>query len=129
MLSSFISISTKLTVCRFLTYFSVLWCTQLSAAEIDPANWPDAWHKPAITASEAGINKFDQAPMLIEREKEAELPPLRDRLPEDPVVTVPFEKIGTYGGTARVFFTDYDKINAAENGLTVDPTASKIFPN
>ena len=123
------SISTKLTVCRFLTYFSVLWCTQLSAAEIDPANWPDAWHKPAITASEAGINKFHQAPMLVEQEKEAELPPLRDRLPENPVVTVPFEKIGTYGGTARVFFTDYDKINAAENGLTVDPTASKIFPN
>ena len=67
--------------------------------------------------------------MLVEQEKEAELPPLRDRLPENPVVTVPFEKIGTYGGTARVFFTDYDKINAAENGLTVDPTASKIFPN
>ena len=67
--------------------------------------------------------------MLVEREKETELPTLRDRLPEDPVVTVPFEKVGTYGGTARVFFTDYDKINAAENGLTVDPTASKIFPN
>ena len=67
--------------------------------------------------------------MLIAREKEAELPPLRDRLPEDPVVTVPFEKIGTYGGTSRVFFTDYDKINAAENGRTVAPTSSKIFPN
>ena len=89
------SISTKLTVCRVLTYFSVLWCPQLSAAEIDPANWPDVWHKPAITASEAGINKFHQAPMLVEREKETELPTLRDRLPEDPVVTVPFEKVGT----------------------------------
>ena len=115
--------------CSPLLCMTIFSCLQLSAADINPSDWPDAWHQPAITASTAGLQNFSQAPMLAEREKSGSLPPLRDRLPDDPVVLVPFDRIGSYGGTARVFFSDTDKISPAENGFTVDPTASKIFPN
>ncbi|MFT5015040.1 MAG: peptide/nickel transport system substrate-binding protein, partial [Dinoroseobacter sp.] len=100
-----------------------------TAAEIDPKDWPDSWHQPAITASTAGLYQFDQAPGLAARVRSGDLPPLLDRLPADPVVLFPIDGIGTYGGTGRVFFSDQDKINPVENGLTVDPTASRIFPN
>lgn len=33
--------------------------------------------------------------------KDGKLPPLADRLPKNPMVVTPFEKVGTYGGTLR----------------------------
>ena len=42
---------------------------------------------------------FNEAPMLAARVKAGELPPLKDRLPEEPVVVVPFEEVGRYGGS------------------------------
>ncbi len=52
---------------------------------------------PPILASRA----FREAPMLAERFKRGELPPVSERLPEDPLVVVPFEEVGKYGGTLR----------------------------
>ncbi|MBT4138057.1 MAG: hypothetical protein HOE48_09085 [Candidatus Latescibacteria bacterium] len=39
--------------------------------------------------------------MLTERVRSGALPPVSERLPENPVVIVPMEEIGTYGGTLR----------------------------
>jgi hypothetical protein len=44
---------------------------------------------------------FHEAPMLAAKVKAGELPPVSERLPEDPLVVVPLEEIGTYGGTIR----------------------------
>jgi len=44
---------------------------------------------------------WQEAPMLRERVEKGELPPVEQRLPEDPVVVTPIERIGEYGGTWR----------------------------
>ena len=47
------------------------------------------------------ITKFNEAPMLAELVRQGKLPPVQERLPKNPVVVVPFEEIGQYGGTWR----------------------------
>ena len=47
------------------------------------------------------IEKFDEAPMLKEKVAIGELPLLGERLPEEPLVVQPAEKIGEYGGVLR----------------------------
>ena len=42
---------------------------------------------------------FNEAPMFSEQVKRGKLPPVSERLPENPLVIVPIEEIGTYGGT------------------------------
>ncbi len=44
---------------------------------------------------------FHEAPMLTAKVKAGELPPVNERLPDNPLVVVPLEEIGTYGGTIR----------------------------
>ncbi len=45
--------------------------------------------------------KYNEAPMLAELVKEGKLPPVEERLPEEPFVLEPIEMIGRYGGTVR----------------------------
>jgi peptide/nickel transport system substrate-binding protein len=52
---------------------------------------------PAILANRT----FNEPPMLAAKVKAGELPPVSERLPENPLVVFPLEKIGTYGGTIR----------------------------
>ena len=52
---------------------------------------------PAILNTRA----FSEAPMLAERVRRGALPPISRRLPEHPLVIVPLDTIGTYGGTLR----------------------------
>ncbi|HPC77566.1 MAG TPA: ABC transporter substrate-binding protein, partial [bacterium] len=47
------------------------------------------------------ITKFNEAPALAELVKQGKLPSVEKRLPEDPLVVVPYEEIGQYGGTLR----------------------------
>ena len=49
--------------------------------------------------------RFQEAPGLAERVRAGELPPVRERLPEEPLVIPPVEAIGRYGGTWRRAFT------------------------
>ena len=44
---------------------------------------------------------YKEAPMLAELVKAGKLPPVEQRLPKDPLVVKPVEKIGKYGGTLR----------------------------
>ena len=51
-----------------------------------------------------------------------ELPALADRLPEDPLVVVPYDSIGTYGGTLDVLS------NATEAGTSDFPLGASRQP-
>jgi peptide/nickel transport system substrate-binding protein len=42
---------------------------------------------------------FSEAPMLAERVLTGQLPPVAERLPDNPLVVVPLDEIGQYGGT------------------------------
>ena len=44
---------------------------------------------------------FGEAPMLAEKVRRGDLPPVSERLSENPLVVIPIEEIGTYGGTLR----------------------------
>ena len=48
---------------------------------------------------------FSEAPELTKLVEEGKLPPVEDRLPEEPLVIPPIERIGQYGGTWRRGFT------------------------
>ena len=48
---------------------------------------------------------FKEAPALADLVKQGKLPPVEQRLPENPMVVQPIEEIGQYGGTWRRAFT------------------------
>jgi peptide/nickel transport system substrate-binding protein len=52
-----------------------------------------------LLASTLALAQYQEAPVLQERVAAGELPPVADRLPENPLVLTPLEAIGTYGGT------------------------------
>ena len=54
---------------------------------------------PILTATPATAQEFNEAPMLKELVDAGELPPVEERLPEEPLVVEPIEAIGQYGGT------------------------------
>lgn len=45
--------------------------------------------------------RFREAPSLAERVRRGDLPAITDRLPDNPLVVVPMEEIGRYGGEIR----------------------------
>jgi len=78
---------------------------------------------------------FQEAPMLAARVKAGELPPVADRLPENPLVIVPPEQRGPYGGTWARFATDtndvgvYEARVAYEGLVRWDAMGRDILPN
>ncbi|MDP6040998.1 MAG: ABC transporter substrate-binding protein, partial [Candidatus Latescibacteria bacterium] len=44
---------------------------------------------------------FNEAPTITSRVKTGELPPTSQRLPDNPLIVVPLEEMGQYGGTIR----------------------------
>src|SRR5215813_12461278 len=78
---------------------------------------------------------FKEAPPLAELVKAGKLPPVQDRIGQDPLVIKPLREIGRYGGTWRRGFTGpFDTSNghrAAQNDklLFWDYTGTKIVPN
>jgi len=81
------------------------------------------------------IEKFNEAPMLRTRVAAGELPPVEERLPEDPVVVTPVEEIGQYGGTVRIPYVgadwvlDVTFIRGIEPLLRLDTDLTTILPN
>ena len=51
---------------------------------------------------------YNEAPMLAARVAAGELPPVDQRLPENPLVVEPFHEIGEYGGTLRMQVLTFD---------------------
>ena len=48
---------------------------------------------------------YNEAPELAKLVSEGKLPPVEDRLPEEPLIVPPIERIGQYGGIWRRGFT------------------------
>lgn len=110
---------------------SILW-TAIAAVSIlsmpsagADHDWPKAWFEAAKTASEVGINSFSQSPMLDNRD----LPPVEKRLPDDPVVIVPLDTIGQYGGKARITLGDSWQFFNWEAALTISADLRTFLPN
>src|SRR5262249_53207060 len=79
--------------------------------------------------------RFNEAPQLAELAKAGKLPPVEQRIGQDPLVVKPLREVGRYGGTWRRGFTGpYDFVNAhrvAQNDklLYWDYTGTKVVPN
>ena len=55
----------------------------------------------ATTATAVTTGQYGEAPMLAQMVAAGTLPPVDERLPDEPIVVEPFEGIGKYGGTLR----------------------------
>ncbi len=86
---------------------------------------PPEWFAPPSTASELAITRFSQSPMLDGRD----LPPVEERLPDDPVVIQPYRTIGKYGGTARITLWDSWQFFNGEHALTISADMRNVLPN
>src|SRR5690606_20533100 len=51
------------------------------------------------STTDTGGKKGKEAPMLAERVASGDLPKVEERLPANPLVVEPAERVGTYGGT------------------------------
>ena len=78
---------------------------------------------------------FQQAPYWDEWVAQGRLPPVEERLPEDPLVIVPTEQNGPYGGTWNRFGTGLEDIEIFKNRMAFDgllrwdPMGLEIRPN
>ncbi|MGH7263425.1 MAG: ABC transporter substrate-binding protein, partial [Candidatus Rokuibacteriota bacterium] len=86
---------------------------------LDPAKWP---------------KKFSEAPVLAELVKAGKLPPVDQRVPQEPLVIKPVHSIGRYGGTWRRAFTgpgdgeNGNRIVSTDKILFWDYTGTKVMP-
>ena len=105
----------------------------IAVPERHPAG-PVRVHSVAEWPAEKG-RSFHEAPMLAERVKAGKLPPVAERLPEDPLVVVPPDQNGPYGGTWSRFATGPGDIGVYEARLSYDgfvrwgPMGRKVLPN
>ena len=90
----------------------------------------------SIVADPAAMPKtFQEAPQLAELVKAGKLPPVKDRIPAEPMVLKPVQSVGKYGGTWRRGFTgpgdveNGNRINASDKLLFWDHTGTKIVPS
>jgi peptide/nickel transport system substrate-binding protein len=78
--------------------------------------------------------KLGEAPMLADLVKAGKLPPVEQRIPEEPLVVKPLNETGKYGGTWRRAFTgpgdteNFNRVMGAEKPIHVDYTGYKIVP-
>ena len=91
---------------------------------------------PTIITDPAQFPKsFKEAPMLAELVKAGKLPPVEERIGQDPLVVKPLHEIGKHGGTWRRGFTGpndtVNGIRAVQNDklLYFDYTGTQIVPN
>jgi peptide/nickel transport system substrate-binding protein len=78
---------------------------------------------------------FREAPQLAELVKAGKLPPVSERLGQDPIVVQPLHSIGKYGGVWRRGFTGPadtsagQRVNESDHLTYFDYTANKVVPN
>ncbi|GAC1336097.1 MAG: ABC transporter substrate-binding protein [Bradyrhizobium sp.] len=86
----------------------------------DPAQWP---------------KKFGEAPALAELVKAGKLPPVEQRLPQEPMVIKPLRSTGKYGGTWRRGFLgpgdseNGNRVRSSDKLLFWDVNGTHIMPN
>ena len=99
------------------------------AGDIPLSAWPKSWFETPKTASELEINSFNQSPILDDDVLNGKLPPVIDRLPDDPIVVEGINGIGKYGGTAQLFYAGEQLLNVQEGPLRPGPTLKLTLPN
>jgi peptide/nickel transport system substrate-binding protein len=89
-----------------------------------------------ITDSAKFPKQFNEAPQLAELVKAGKLPPVQERIGQDPLVIKPVHEIGKYGGTWRRGFTgpaDFwnglHSVSGPDHILFWDYTGYKMGPN
>src|SRR3989442_10462884 len=87
-----------------------------------------------ITDSSRAPKQFKEAPMLAEQVKAGKLPPVEQRLPQEPLVLQPTNEVGKYGGNWRMAFTGpADKQNMERHNhdhlLYWDAKVETVVPN
>jgi peptide/nickel transport system substrate-binding protein len=97
--------------------------------DIPRSAWPESWFHAPRKASEVGLTTFRQSPMLDSLVAAGELPPVAERLPDNPIVVEPIDEMGTYGGTATLFFAGEQLLNVPEGPLRVGPQLRLNLPN
>ena len=113
----------------FLVTASASGCQLLST---DPASEKEGSSKGAGGGAAA---KGKEAPMLAQRVKAGDLPPVAERLPADPVVVQPVDRIGVYGGqwTSGVLGPSdgawLGRTVGYENLMRWDPSFQEVIPN
>ncbi len=81
------------------------------------------------------IESFSEAPMLRTLVAAGELPPVGERLPEEPLVVEPVEEIGQYGGTLNTFtisdtgWDDANVIRGFGTSFRMSPDLTGLVPN
>ncbi|WP_367988872.1 ABC transporter substrate-binding protein [Vibrio sp. NTOU-M3] len=91
----------------------------------------------AVAASvsfSAWANTYSEAPALKQQVEAGQLPPVAERLPENPLVVEPFESVGQYGGTLNLVGKVVDnghriRTIAYDNLFNFDVHYSKVVPN
>jgi peptide/nickel transport system substrate-binding protein len=78
---------------------------------------------------------FKEAPQLADLVKAGKLPPVEQRVSQEPMVVKPLNEVGKYGGTWRRAFTgpgdgeNGNRINSTDKILFWDYTGNKIIPS
>jgi len=78
---------------------------------------------------------YNEAPMLKELVDNGTLPPVKERLPSNPMLIEPNDEIGVYGGTWNMGLSGFSQTQILrqyigyENLLRWDPTWNRIIPN
>ncbi|MFI4981655.1 MAG: ABC transporter substrate-binding protein [Nevskiales bacterium] len=86
----------------------------------DPAQWPKQFH---------------ESPALAEQVNAGKLPPVEQRVPQEPLVLRPLHSIGTYGGVWRRAFLgpgdseNGNRIRAGDKPLFWDVTGTQLAPS
>ena len=90
--------------------------------------------EPTATTEEAAPaeapSKYNESPVLAALVAEGKLPPVEERLPEEPMVVTPLENVGVYGGTIRVG-TEGTRLTDGDCGLVgaIQEQPLRITPN
>jgi ABC-type transport system substrate-binding protein len=82
----------------------------------------------------ASGRKGKEAPQLAEMVENGELPPVEERLPENPLVVEPVERMGIYGGTWNRADPDpaswaFSSVSGMENLMWWDRRGREVIPN
>jgi len=91
----------------------------------------------AVICPPSDAKRYNEAPMLAKLVSEGKLPPVEERLPEEPMVVRPYDRIGVYGGKMRVLTGQAQTLNEtqymlfapllrfAADGKTIVPNVAK----
>ncbi len=110
-------------------------CLLAAAPLVAETNW--GWSTLQEYEEDTGnkIEKFNEASMLRLKVAAGELPPVEERLPEEPLVDKVIDEVGTYGGVLRLAAT-YTALplpaslhTTLEYMLNFDRKAEKAVPN